>query len=511
MNTLFINTPVAFNVKQNLEPPLGIAYIAAVLRKNGHNVKIVDFEVEKYSQEILTRILNNFRPRLIGISCRTASYNSAKQLVGLIKKIDTNIFVVLGGHHVTAFPEGSILDTGCDAVVRGEGEMTMKEMVAALSKNSDLNSIKGLSYRDNSAIHHNHSRELIQNLDILPFPARDLLPITKYAVNSIITSRGCPFSCIYCDKSISTQNVRCRSSKNVYEEISSLHRAWSDKLIYFVDDFFFLNRRRISELFDLLKNNKHKIYWHCQSRVSSLDLALLPRAKECGCKLIIFGIETGDPKELEFIEKGHILKDVEKTVKATKDAGIEVRANFMLGFPISTHETIRNTIRFAAKLPLNVCRFFVVVPFPNTKLWDYVIKHNLIDYKNIDWATFDMYSTSYKVPGISQYELHCYAGAAYLHILKYSIIKETLLHGFGNITKLFMLIIKTKRIRGNISRTFPALANFIIELHFHTKRDKFLNKLGYLLKIVVLEKGLNSNRPVNKTLNKKNETFIHII
>ncbi|MFC1667378.1 B12-binding domain-containing radical SAM protein [Candidatus Omnitrophota bacterium] len=491
MNVLLLNMPVIFNKAENLEPPLGVAYIASVLKENAHNVRIVDFEVERFSEEILINVMNGFSPGVIGISCRTASYNSANKITGMIKRIRPNIYVVIGGHHVTAFPEESIKDTGCDAAIRGEGEYAMQELVSSLSSKKSLCDIKGLSYRDGAEIKHNNRRQLVKDLNKLPFPARELLPNDKYVVNSVITSRGCPFSCIYCDKSISTQDVRYRTSDNVYDEVKFLNKKYKNKLIYFVDDFFFLDRSRVSNLFDLLKNNNHKITWRCQSRVSPLDLSLLPKAKECGCELIIFGIETGDAGELDFINKKSTLEEVEKTVKATKDAGISVRANFMLGFPVSTHDSIRNTIKFAAKLPIDICRFFLVAPFPNTRLWDYVVKHDLIKAKDIDWTGFDLYSTSYKVPGLTHYELCCYAGAAYIHTLKRHIFREIFSQGFKNISKLFKLIIDTKRIRGNLSKSFPSVVNLFVELYFLTKKTSFLYKAKYLLNIVRIERSLS--------------------
>lgn len=486
--------PVVLNKVQNLEPPLGVAYIASVLRNNGHNLKIIDYEVERFSENALMELVRDFSPSLIGVSCRTASYNSAKKIIKFIKERMPDIFVAIGGHHATAFSENSILDTGCDAVVRGEGENTMRELVSSLSYKSDLSAINGLSYKEGGVIKHNPEKNLIENLDELPFPAWDLLPLKKYIVNSIITSRGCPFSCVYCDKAISTREVRFRSAGSVYKEIVALNKLSPGRLFYFVDDFFFLNGGRVKEIFKLIGESDFKINWRCQSRVSPLDLELLPEAKKAGCEQIIFGIETGDPTELIFINKKSTLEDVEKAVFVTKKAGISVRANFMLGFPISTHETVRNTIRFAAKLPIDICRFFIVVPFPNTVLWDYVVKHDLIEAKDIDWASFDLYTTNYKVPALSRYDLQCYSGAAYIHVLKKSILREIFISGFMNFVTLLRLIIRTKRIRGNLSKSFPSIFNLIIELYFLTKNKSFLYKIGFLSRIISIDINLSFNQ-----------------
>ena len=484
MRFLLLNMPVSFNRWQNLEMPLGLGYIASSLLRSGHEVMIKDFEVERFVVEEMRHIMDAFRPQAVGISFRTASYRSALECARTLRAVDPGVIITCGGHHSTVFSEDVIKDIGCDIVVRGEGEETIRELAAALANKQDLSKIDGISFRKNGNIFHNKDRCLIEDLDDIHFPAWDLLPMKRYSIHSVITSRGCPFSCIYCDKSVSTRQVRYRSAANVYEEILKLKKDYGDKSIYFVDDFFFQNKNRLSEIFGLIKSKNLK--WRCQSRADAIDGDLASKAKEAGCEAVIFGLETGDPDELKFIRKNNSLEQSRNAVILTNGAGINVRANFMLGFPISTPKSIMNTVKFAAGLPIDNCRFFLVTPLPNTELWDYVHKHNLID-KDVDWKNFDLYSSSYRIPHISARDLICYAGAAYLYLLKKKTLKELTVDLPKNLFSLIKKVLKTHRLRGNVSPIFGSSVNLALEIWFLIKRKSFADKMSYLARIVSLE------------------------
>ena len=193
MKILLLNMPVKFNSWQNLEMPLGIAYIASELEKHGHNVEIIDYEVEPFGKIEFQNILNSSKPEVIGVSFRSSSYASAKNICSLIRQTNPDIKIALGGHHATAFPEDTLKDMNVDFIIRQEGEYVMARLLEALNGDDDLDKIKALTYRKGEMIINNEPGEFIEDLDALSFPAWHLLPIERYVTGSILTSRGCPF------------------------------------------------------------------------------------------------------------------------------------------------------------------------------------------------------------------------------------------------------------------------------------------------------------------------------
>ncbi len=472
--------PVKFNSWQNLEMPLGIAYIASELEKNDHDVSIKDYEVEYFEKLQFKNELNIFKPDVVGISFRSSSYASAKAICTIIKDMNCAIKIVLGGHHATAFPEDTLMDLSADYVVLGEGEYVMAQLLDAIRSNSDLADIPGIAYRKNGDIRKNAPADIIADLDALSFPAWHLLPIEKYVTGSILTSRGCPFSCIYCDKGISTRVVRFRSPQNIYREIVAFEGKYKKGRIYFVDDYFFLNKNRLSEIFDLVINDGHlKFKWYCQARVDGIDSGILERAKVSGCELIIYGIETGDPEELEYINKKTTLEEAKRALKLSKNAGIKTRANFMIGFPISTHKTISNSIHFAKKIDADLYRFFIVSPLPNTVLWER-IERTHPELADVGWDKFDFYSPSFDTIELKKEDLVKYVMAAYLYVLKDKVIKELTIEFIPRLTKLLYLVFNTRRIRGNASLVYPACVNLFLEEWFIVRRLRHSERLTYI-------------------------------
>lgn len=480
MKVLLLNMPVQFNSWQNLEMPLGIAYIASELEKHNHTVLIRDYEVEHFEREQFQNELNGFKPDVVGISFRSSSYASAKKICAFVKEANPANKVILGGHHATAFPEDTLNDLRADFVVRGEGEYVIAELLDAFSSGADLARVPSITYRSNGKIIRNASSDSIADLDKLAFPAWHLLPIDKYVTGSILTSRGCPFSCIYCDKGISTRKVRFRSPKNIYEEITAFEERYKKGRIYFVDDYFFLNKRRLSELFDLIiSDGRTKFKWYCQARVDGIDDEILTRAKKSGCEMIIYGVETGDEEELEYINKKATLEEAERALKFSKSAGIKTRANFMIGFPISTHKTISNSIRFAKRIDADLYRFFIVSPLPNTVLWERIEKLHP-ELTSVGWDKFDFYTPSFDTAEVEKEELVKYVMAAYLYVLKSKAMKELTIEFIPRLAKLLYLVFKNRRVRGNLSVTFPACVNLFLEEWFLFRRVTREERLRYI-------------------------------
>lgn len=502
MKVLLFNTPMAFNSWQNTEAPMGISYIAASLRKNGHEVRIKDFEAEKFSKRIVIDLVDEFRPDLAGVSFRTPSFGSAGVICSILKETQRSLSIVLGGPHATAFPEEALQNLGADMSVRGEGEFAMLEIIDAIQGKLAMGEVRGLTYKIGETIYHNESRQLLSEEAIskLPWPARDLLPMERYNINVVLSSRGCPFACVYCDKVISSRKVKMRSPEDVVDEILFIREKYKKGAFYFIDEHFLTNKERAGRILDLLIKAKEdsgaEFRFICQSRVDGIDEKILRKAKKAGCCEIHYGLETGDETELKFINKRTTLKQAEEAVRLAKKCDIRIRGNFMIGFPISTHKTIRNSIRFAKKLPIDRYRFFIVSPLPNTRMWDYIVKHNQLA-SDFNWDHDHFLSPGLKIEGLSKEDIVLYVGAAYLHTLKRDCIREIfspLL--FFKLFKILHLILKTKRLRGDkFSVYFPKTTNLLLEIWLLIEERPFLRKAKFIRKVIVTEKKLEAMLP----------------
>jgi len=300
---------MTFNKKENLEPPLGICYIASMLRKMPEvNVALKDYEVEHFSREKFSSMLREKKIDVLGVSFRTASYGSAKECIKASRDAGRDIFTVAGGHHATAFPEETLRDLGCDAVIMGEGEYTFPDLVDRLERGEGLDGLTGVAFRGrDGGVTVNAPRPPIEDIDALPWPARDLLDMSRYNVVTLLTSRGCPFNCIYCDKAISTRKVKFRSPDDIYNEIRHIIESSGKNRLYIVDDHFFLKKHILEPILDRIIAEKLSIRWTCQARVDGVFSDTIVKAKQAGCEQIMFGIETGDPDELKYIRKASTL------------------------------------------------------------------------------------------------------------------------------------------------------------------------------------------------------------
>ncbi len=395
-------------------PPLGLAYIAAVLEKNKFAVKIIDMPVEEITEEQLAALLKDFRPAVIGITATTPTIGYSLKLAGLCKKELPDSVIVMGGPHATAVPEQVVSDGNVDVVVRGEGEFSFLEVAEAVKGGRDFAGIKGISYKNGSKIIHNEKRGLIENLDELPFPARHLLPMEKYfyvdakawPMTTVFTSRGCPGMCLYCSAHLTFgRGFRSRSAKNVVDELEHLARE-GFKEIHFLDDTFTLDRSRALEICDEIKKRNLNFFWCCPNgvRVNTVDAELLKRMKEAGCYSLAFGFESGNQQILNNVKKGITLEQSRKAIKLAKKAGIETWGFFMMGLPGDTEQTVRDTINFAKELNPDIAKFHITIPLPGTELFELWKKEGVI--KTEDWEKYGIHASDVsELPTISSEKL----------------------------------------------------------------------------------------------------------
>ena len=411
-HVLLINPPVnldrtlgKFKICAQATPPLGLAYIAAVLLKNKVQVNVLDAYAEDLSLEETLKRIEKINPKFIGITCLTPTASISTHLAKKIKSILPESVIIFGGVHPTLLSNEVLNDESIDIVIRGEGEFTFREVIDVFMKNRSLKDIKGISYKENKKIIHNGYREEIENLDEIPFPAWELFPVKLYRplphwtlvspnipIFPLLTSRGCPYNCTYCSLNVTIKKFRTRSIKNVVDEIEYINKKFNVKQLMFWDATFPLKKERgIDICKEIIRRGLHKkVKWMCESRVNCIDYETLVWMKRAGCLRIAYGIEAGVQKLLDNIKKRFTLEQVRKAIKATKKAKIEILAYFMLGLPGETKELSQQTIDFAKELNAEYAKFNITVPYPGTELYRQAIKENCLETK--EWDKYNSFT-----------------------------------------------------------------------------------------------------------------------
>ena len=379
-------------------PPLGLAYIAAVLEQE-HDVAILDAVVEGRQHSCgdmvhlgltfdeIYREIKKQSPDIVGIGCLFSSqYEAAMRIAEIAKKHNTK--VIIGGSHPSSQPEETMQDKNIDFIVLGEGEETSKQLINAIKNGKSLEKIDGIAYRKHGKIKVNPRKTWIKNLDSLPLPARHLLNMKKYFASktshgpelmrtpytSMITSRGCPFSCIFCDHPFG-KTVRMHSPEYSVKEIEILVNKYGAREIQFHDENLMYDKERLRKICDKIIEKKIDITWSCYARADRADYELFKKMNEAGCWMVSFGIESGNQEVLNFIKKGTTLEIVRKAVAAARKAGLQVRGSYMVGHPIDTKETIKETIKFVKSLKLDHASCAITVPYPGSELYEIADKY----------------------------------------------------------------------------------------------------------------------------------------
>lgn len=378
-------------------PPLGLCYLAAVLLQKGYQTKIIDCVAENISVSQFIKKLKDFMPDIVGVSSTTISYVAAQKMINTIKEINPEITIIMGGAHISALPLPTMSECkNVDIGVFGEGEYTLLEIMEKLDQKQSLSGVQGVLYRDNGRIIQNKPRTTSKCLDEIPFPARQLLKdLRLYShtpfrgakfTTTMITSRGCPFNCGYCDQSIFGRTWRYHSAEYVTEEISFLKDKYNIDFISFEDDNFLLSKKRTIDICQRMLKNSLNISFSCLGRANEVDDDVLPLLKKAGCKTIYIGIESGSPRILELVNKKISIEEIKKGVELIKKYHINVTGSFILGLPTETKDDIEKTINFALSLPLDGITFFTFTPYPNTSLRDLAFQHGKVSEEWINYS-----------------------------------------------------------------------------------------------------------------------------
>lgn len=439
----------------SLLPPLGLAYIAAVLERAGHEVEIIDGVVRStnygYSLEDLQNDIALSTARVVGITATTPQIGVAIETIKLVKEVDPEKITILGGPHISSLPETLLKVPALDYGVFGEGELTMLEIVDKIARQEKVEEVAGVIYRDGEKIEY-RPRPFIQNLDELPFPARHLLPMDEYhpaivsyrrlPASQIITSRGCPFRCRFCHKATTGYKFRVHSPDRVLNEMESLIDRYGVKDIQIFDDAFTIQPERVKRICEGILERKLNIGWSCLSRADSITPELVSIMKEAGCYQIGMGVESGSPRILKLLRKDETKEQIKKAVEVIQSVGIEVRAFFMIGIPTETKEEVQMTIDFAKELNPGIVQFLVTTPYPGTDLWKLCEENGSIQAD--DFSTFTMYrfdDLPYLSDTISPKELvQLYRSAHFSYYMRprYIVSKLKQIKSFADVRRYLM-------------------------------------------------------------------------
>jgi magnesium-protoporphyrin IX monomethyl ester (oxidative) cyclase len=381
-------------------PPLGLAWIASVLEKNNHKVKIIDTPTLKVDTKKFIEIVSEWKPDIIGLSLQTPTAPRGYKIISVLKDLFPDIPIVVGGTHPTYMYEEA-LNHGADIVVRYEGEYTMLELVDTIERHGMdpryLQGVKGIAFKNkNKETIVTPYRPLIMNLDELPFPARHLLPMDKYTlfnkpikIAHVMASRGCPYGCIYCSTSYFWgRRIRFRSAKNVADEIEDIVNKYNVRAIVFTDDELTINKKFMYEFIKEIKERRLDISFACGSRVDHVDKDFLRYLYENGCSALYFGVESASQDTLNKIGKNITVDQAIRVFQWIKELKGFASGSFILGFPWETLDDMKNTIELAIKIDPNYAQFTALTPYPGTPLYEYALKHNLI----VDW-NWEHYTT----------------------------------------------------------------------------------------------------------------------
>ena len=407
MRILLINPPLENEItswnpqfldqERGHNPPLGLLYLAGYLKskEGSHQIKIIDAPTEKLSYPQLREKIREFDPELTGITAMSFTLIDALKTAQIAKEINPQTKVVMGGPHIHIYGKETLKIGNSDFMVLGEGEETFYQLIKNLGNEEKLKTIPGLIFYDkNRNLISTGAPRFIENLNEIPFPARDLVNNKKYfsllgesnLVTTMITSRGCPYKCLFCDRPHLGKIFRARSPQNVVEEMEECEKEYGIKEFLIYDDTFTIDRQRVIDICNEIIRRKLDIIWDIRARVNTVDKEMLKLLRKAGCVRIHYGVEAGTQKILNVLRKGITLEQAEKAFQLTRQAGIQTLAYFMIGNPGETKEDILKTIEFSKKLKPDYVHITTLMPFPATDLYYLALKEGII--KSDVWLEF---------------------------------------------------------------------------------------------------------------------------
>ncbi|HEY6007400.1 MAG TPA: radical SAM protein [Geobacteraceae bacterium] len=396
-------------------PALGLLMLAAVVRQAGYRCSVVDAAALDLDAAAVLARIEALRPQFLGLTATTLAIVHAARLAERVKERLPEIRIIVGGPHVSAVPVETLERfPAFDAAVVGEGEETFLELLHTLTAGGAPDAVAGIVFRDGDGVHATPRRPYIRDLDTLPLPAWDLLegfprlyapPVFKtpqLPAASLVTSRGCPNRCIFCDRSVFGASCHTYSADYVVTMIEQLHRDFGVREFAFEDDTFVTFRRRLTEICERLIARRIPISWSCLGRVNHVTAETLALMRRAGCWQVSYGIESGCEEILATIRKETTLDQVRQAVRLSRAAGLHTKGFFIVGHPGETHQTLARTIDFALELPLDDLSVTMLTPFPGTELFERAAEFGTLDP---DWGRMSLLNTVFVPHGLTADDL----------------------------------------------------------------------------------------------------------
>tara|TARA_B100002003_G_scaffold251447_1_gene295060 strand:- start:13654 stop:15066 length:1413 start_codon:yes stop_codon:yes gene_type:complete len=366
-------------------PSLSLGYVGAILENEGWICKYFDVIPHGYTAETLAKAVKSFKPDLLCFTAYTYHFHENRYWIKLLREA-TSVPSLVGGMHMGLYPRETFAYNELDYGLIGEAESNLPQFLEAFINKDGWKNVPGLIWRDKKEVVINPPSRAPFEIDSCPYPARHLWPNEKYYTfasvlrnfTPLITSRGCPFRCIFCEQG--NKKFRPHSPEYTVEEISICNEKFGINEFDFFDSSFTVQRNRVFEISELMLKRNIKIVWSARSRVDSVDYDLLMAMHNCGCYRIYFGIESGDSEVLRRMKKGTDLDKIRQTIEDCKKIGIETLGFFMIGCPGDTHETVRKTLKFSLELGLDFAQYNGVRALPGTELYDMVLPEQNEDY-----------------------------------------------------------------------------------------------------------------------------------
>lgn len=415
----------------SLQYPFNLGYLASVLRDTGHTVRMLDFNVIDIKR--LPSFISEYKPSMVGLTAMAPTIQTAEKIIKQVKSIDSRIATALGGVFASAMPIETMKNImELDYLIFGEGELTIVNLANRIAQKKSMRGVKGVVYRSGKKILMNQPQDLIKDLDSIPFPARDLLPLELYAKRHVVrgvsrrdmnviemfTSRGCPNQCIFCASNVVyRRTLRYRSYENIIGEIEECIKKYKANHITFMDDTFTINKALVRKICGFFKEKK--MTWDCNARVDCVNYELLKQMALSGCIRISFGVESGSNEILKKVRKNITVEQVVNAVRSAKQSGIRyVECCFMVGSHVDeTPEDVKATERLIRKLNPDILALSIMCPFPGTEIYDMMIERGYLD-RNPDWSQFTLYGN------LNRYKRITYMDSEQMARLQNKIVKR---------------------------------------------------------------------------------------
>ena len=420
MNVLLLNSPYIdsiYDFKQefSVEYPLGLAYLAGMMEQEKIPNDVLDANALGLSLDSAIQRILNKKPDILGLTATTTTIIICSKIAGKIKEKLPNTITIVGGAHLSAFPDACIEEfPSFDYAVQGDGELPLVELYHTLIEGKTVSNDSkrwvptekkgGIWFRDHCGkIAHYETIRQFKHLDDIPFANRQKFPNDKYRVGPLMDigyrgsqigkiagSRGCPYRCVFCSEGKSWPPYRSRTPENIFKEMETMYHKEGVRHIFFVDDTINVRTNDLMKLSEMIIKSGMKIYWHCYARVHPIDDEILSAMKRSGCFGIMFGVESGDPHLIKTLGKNINLEQARNAIRLSKKFDLKTLAFFMFGLPGDTPETCENTIRFAKELNPDLAFFSMTVPFPGTELYDNYVQSKVLP-TNFTWDAFTLH------------------------------------------------------------------------------------------------------------------------